>query len=55
MTLGFIVEEREYAVSEISQNRLEDVRVGIDEVRSIVEQVAFPTPRKHGGKEVTFR
>ena len=32
MTPRLIVEEREYAVSKISQNILEDVRVGIDEV-----------------------
>ena len=54
MTFNLIIEEGKNSVAEVLQNKIKNIGVCVDEVRSIHKQITLPGTSKQGGEEAAF-
>ena len=54
VTFGVVVEKRKGPVTEVFQNMLKGIRIGIDEVGPIHQQITFPRTGNECGEEAAF-
>ena len=54
MTFDLIIEERKSAVTEVLENKIKDIGICVDEVRSIHEQITLPGTCKQCREEAAF-
>ena len=54
MAFDFIIEEGKGTMTEVLENKIKDIGVCVDEVRSIHEQITLPGTSKQCREEATF-